>query len=208
MKAGDEPLFNRLYQMTDDPSIDVQIQLALSFNTYKDREMVAIVLEEIVDMHPENEVILASSTIMTSELELLKKEFSETRDSDKRSIFRGYDIYKGLCATCHGQDAMGLKGLGPALVGSPRVMSKDVTPAIKILLDGLSGPIDGKEYGVMTPMKTYDDQWIADVLTYIQQHFGKMNSTSRVRARKVKAVREKYADRDSYWTIEELENSN
>ena len=207
LKAGDEPLFNRLYQMTDDPSIDVQIQLALSFNTYKDREMVASVLEEIVDAYPDNEVILASSTIMTSELELLKKEFSETRDSDKRSIFRGYDIYKGLCATCHGQDAMGLKGLGPALVGSPRIMSKDATPAIKILLDGLSGPIDGKEYGVMTPMKTYDDRWIADVLTYIQQHFGKMNNQSRVRARKVKAIREKYKDRDSYWTIEELENS-
>ena len=102
---------------------------------------------------------------------------------------------------------MGLKGLGPALVGSPRIMTKDATPAIKILLDGLSGPIDGIDYGIMTPMKTYDDQWIADVLTYIQQHFGKLNDQSRVRTKKVKAIREQYADRDSYWTMEELEAS-
>ncbi len=207
LKAGDEPLLNHLYQMTEDPSIEVIIQLVLSIKTYKDKEMAATVIEEIVDAYPKNEVILASSTIMTSSLEALKIEFGERGGTTKKSIFRGHDIYKGLCASCHGQDAMGLKGLGPALVGSPRVMTKDDTPAIKILLDGLSGPIDGKEYGVMTPMKTQDDQWIADVLTYIQQHFGKMNDRSRVRTKKVKKIREKYAARDNYWTIEELERS-
>ena len=207
LKEGDESLFNHLYQMTADTSIEVLIQLVLSFKAYQDKEMAASVIEEIVDAHPKNEVILASSTIIPSELETLKKTFGERGGSTRKSIFRGFDIYKELCATCHGQDAMGLKGLGPALVGSPRVMSKDATPAIKILLDGLSGPIDGKDYGIMTPMKTYDDQWIADVLTYIQQHFGKMNNRSRVRTKKVKAIREKYANRDNYWTIEELKNS-
>lgn len=207
LKEGDAPLFNRLQGMTDDPSIDVLIQLVLSFKTYKDKEMAAIAIQEIIDIQPENEVILASSTIIPSELKELKKAFSERGGSTRQSIFRGFEIYKGLCATCHGQDAKGLKGLGPDLVSSPRIMTKDATPAIKILLDGLSGPIDGKDYGIMTSMKTYDDQWIADVLTYIQQHFGGMNDRSRVSTRKVKTLREKYADRDSYWTIEELENS-
>ena len=207
LKEGDALVFNRLHQMTDDTSIDVLIQLVLSFKAYQDKEMAAITIQEIVDIHPENEVISASSTIIPSELEALKKAFAERSAGTRNSIFRGFEIYKGLCATCHGQDAMGLKGLGPALVGSPRVMSKDATPAIKVLLDGLSGPIDGTEYGIMTPMKTYDDQWIADVLTYVQQHFGKMDNRSRVPNRKVKAIREKYADRDTYWTIEELESS-
>ena len=72
---------------------------------------------------------------------------------------------------------------------------------IKIVLHGLTGPIDGNEYdGLMMPMGSNSDDWIADVLSYIRNQ----NDASMVGGREVRAIRAKYPDKSTYWTIDEL----
>lgn len=205
LAIGDETLFTALSEMTNDPSKDVLIQLILSLKTYQNREAAIEVIDKVVGAHPDNDVMAVSAKILPSDIAALKKKFATRSNGTKGMIFRGHDIYKGLCATCHGMDAKGMKDLGPSLADSPRMMSDDLETPIKILLDGLSGPIDGKDYGIMVPMKSNDDKWISDVLTYVRENF---QSKSRITARKVKQVREKYAKRDRYWTIKELEKDS
>ena len=84
-----------------------------------------------------------------------------------------------LCYTCHGADGKGAplpdnpsQTLAPSMAGAPRILGNGAT-MIRTILHGLTGPLDGKTYpGVMAPMHTQDDQWIADVATYVRNSFG------------------------------------
>lgn len=82
-------------------------------------------------------------------------------------------------------------------------MGTDLRTPVKILLNGLTGEIEGKSYSVMVPMKNNDDQWIADVLTYVRENLG--DGGRRITPGHVKRLREIYQDREAYWTIPELE---
>ena len=116
----------------------------------------------------------------------------------RRSLVRGEGIYKELCTTCHGPDGAGAPMAGapegtrlaPPLASSPRVAGhRDYV--ISVLLHGLTGPIGDKEYpgGVMVPMGTNTDQWIADIANYVRNSFGNSGlfvtpHAGRVRARR------------------------
>ncbi len=128
----------------------------------------------------------------------------------RRMMQRGAGVYTELCAACHGPDGKGApmagaaKGttLAPTLAGSPRVVGhRDYI--IKVLLHGLSGELDGKSYpgGVMVPMGTNTDEWIADVASFVRNSFG--NSAFLVSPADVAAVRKATA-RTTPWTLAEL----
>jgi len=118
---------------------------------------------------------------------------------------RGQTIYKGLCLSCHAGDGMGVTApirLGPALAGNKRVEGEP-DPLIKIMLHGLTGPIDGETYsGLMAPMGANDDEWIASVLTYIRRAWGNIGES--IPGHEVKRVREETKDRKTPWTEKEL----
>ena len=91
--------------------------------------------------------------------------------SSRPSCERGDTIYKELCFSCHGDDGRGAPQPGARRHGRWRRRSRArractgiATTSIKTLLHGLTGPIDGKLYaaGVMVPMGTNRDEWIAD----------------------------------------------
>ena len=120
-------------------------------------------------------------------------------------MLRGYDSYKLLCATCHGPDLKGLPTedgnlIAPTLIGSSRVIGDKETLS-KILLNGLIGPIDGKDYGIMMPLKSNSDLWISDVLSYIRA----INNEDSVHKNVVRDARKESSNREGYWTLEELE---
>ena len=124
---------------------------------------------------------------------------------NKQSILRGYDSYKQLCITCHGPNLKGVPTedgalIAPSLIGSARVKGDKGTLS-KILLNGLIGPIEGKEYGIMMALKSNDDQWIADVLSYVRA----LNNEDGVHKRVVGNARKESEGREDYWTLEELE---
>jgi hypothetical protein len=94
--------------------------------------------------------------------------------------------------------------MAPPLAGSPRVVGhRDYVT--QVLLHGLTGPIEGKEYNggaVMVPMGSNTDQWIADVANYVRNAFG---NTGRpyLTPEQVAGAR-KSAARRSPWTLAEL----
>jgi hypothetical protein len=94
--------------------------------------------------------------------------------------------------------------MAPALAGSPRVQGhRDYV--IKVLLNGLTGPLDGKTYReVMVPMGVGStDEWVAGIASYVRTAFG--NSGGLVTPADVARVRAATASRKTVWTLPELE---
>ena len=129
-------------------------------------------------------------------------------DAEIAGIERGGTIYHELCVSCHGADGKGVQppeglALAPPLVGSPRVLGEKEA-LVRILMHGMSGPVDGKEYagGVMAPMGQHDDEWFAAVLSYIRQEWS--HNAEPIRADQVAEIRRVTAARDTPWTMDEL----
>jgi mono/diheme cytochrome c family protein len=123
---------------------------------------------------------------------------------------RGAAIYGELCYACHGSDGRGAPMAGapagtmmaPPLANSSRVLGhRDY--AIKVLLHGLNGPIEGNTYpGVMVSMATNKDEWIAAVGSFVRNSFG--NRGSFITPEDVSRVRAATADRKTMWTTESV----
>ena len=79
---------------------------------------------------------------------------------------------------------------------------------IKLTLDGLIGPIEvlGEDYPGQVPMTPFrgllSDDEIAAVLTYVRNAFG--NRASVITPAQVEAVRASTANRQGYYTADEL----
>ena len=86
------------------------------------------------------------------------------------------------------------------------------TLAIRLLLNGLTGPVDGKTYPAEMPaMAANSDRWIARVLSYARYEFGNNHGNKNVlspivTADEVKKIREENKSRNKAWTLEELNN--
>jgi mono/diheme cytochrome c family protein len=127
------------------------------------------------------------------------------------TLERGETIYRELCFSCHGDDGRGTPVPGapigtlmaPSLVSSHRV-SGHRDYVIKTLLHGLEGPVDGRTYagGVMAPMGTNRDEWIAAVASYVRNSFG--NSSPVVAPADVARVRAATSSRNALWSLDSL----
>jgi mono/diheme cytochrome c family protein/glucose/arabinose dehydrogenase len=207
LKKGDQDIVQALAKLQKDTDINVVNQLALSLRYSKSDDGSAL-LGSISEEYGNNELLAASVTLSLkandSELQQLKNRIAHKSNGEKYRTIDGYDIYKQTCVTCHGPDLKGVPNgenslIAPSLIGSPRVIG-DKEVLIKILLNGLTGPIEGKEYGIMSPMGSNDDDWIGHVTTYIRA----MNDTTMVHEYEVRDIRAKYSDRKAYWTLKEL----
>ena len=122
----------------------------------------------------------------------------------------GKRLFNDTCAKCHQPDGQGLPGQYPPLVGSEWVLAADPARMIRIVLDGLQGPIKvkGIEFNnVMTPWRdALTDQQIAAVLTFVrgQKEWG--HTAAPVTPEEVGSIRAKTKDRALLgpWTAAEL----
>ncbi|WP_282117078.1 DUF7133 domain-containing protein [Cellulophaga baltica] len=208
LKKDDTDIFAALETLSKDQDIDVVNQVALSLRYSKAKKATEL-LKSIQDAYADNEIVSHSVKESLkkddSKLAQLKARISNRPLGEKQSILRGYDSYKQLCITCHGPDLAGVPTedgalIAPSLIGSARVVGDKGTLS-KILLNGLIGPIEGQEYGIMIALKSNDDQWIADVLSYVRA----LNNVDGVHKRIVGNARKESKDREDYWTLEELE---
>lgn len=131
--------------------------------------------------------------------------------SEERKTFqRGEVIYQELCFACHGLTGKGMPiqsgtpgaTMAPPLAGSRTVLGlRD--EVINVVLKGLHGPVDGKNYGaLMVPMESNDDAWVAAVTSFVRNSFG--NSAPLIEASDVARVRAADKGRTEPWTLEEL----
>jgi mono/diheme cytochrome c family protein len=121
-------------------------------------------------------------------------------------INRGKALFDQNCSLCHNLDGTGKPGQGPPFVGSEWVTAKGVNRIIRIPQVGVSGPIKvaGQEFnlnmgGMGAP---YNDQQLADVLSYIRFTFGK--NAVLVTPEQVKKVRADVGNRMSPYSADEL----
>ncbi|MEE0764169.1 c-type cytochrome [Akkermansia sp.] len=90
---------------------------------------------------------------------------------------KGRSVYLSKCAICHGSDGMGDKVTYPPLAGSEWLKEKPAAEIVKIITEGLTGPITvaGKEWNsTMLPPGVTDPRDLADLLTFLRRHFGGM----------------------------------
>ena len=195
---------------TKNPEVAVQLYNTISYT--KRHDFFSSALQTIISNHQD----LTMLQIITEERS--KRIQKEKRDAEMRSknsklaatMKRGEAIYAELCHNCHGKDAQGQpmaggqKGdlLAPTLIGTPRVNGSGEA-LVRILLQGMTGPIDGHTYpGMMMPMESRDDTWITDIANYIRGSFG--NNAAPLSDHFVKKVRSETASRKSPWTQKEL----
>ncbi|SHM79513.1 putative membrane-bound dehydrogenase domain-containing protein [Cyclobacterium lianum] len=134
----------------------------------------------------------------------------ELLDQGPAIVSIGEALYEKACQSCHQPGGKGLPDVYPPLMGSKRVTG-DETKLIKIVLHGLTGPIDvaGEQYGAgtqsipMPPMGGMSDQEIADVLTYIRKEFG--DGSAEVAPETVTKTRAEVSGRTKPWTARELD---
>lgn len=205
LKSGDQEMFEVISTMKSDGHPEVLQQLVLSARI--DNEGTQEIVKYISDNHPENELLQVTTAENLNpsfdELQALKEKH-KLKGEGAIQIVNGYKIFQDYCSSCHGADGKGKDQLAPSLIGSPRVQG-DVITTTKILLHGLTGPIDGKTYnGPMAPISQYTNVEIADILSYIRAEF---NDESTVWRGVVGTVRNAYKDRTDYWTLEELEQN-
>lgn len=109
---------------------------------------------------------------------------------------KGLQLFRSICAACHGADGKGIQDLAPPLKDSEYI-NGSMKRLASILLHGLSGPmtVNGKQYQLNNEMpglannKDLSDEDIADIIRYTQNAFAKDGKS--ISASDVKKLRDK-----------------
>ncbi|MDQ0106833.1 mono/diheme cytochrome c family protein/glucose/arabinose dehydrogenase [Chitinophaga terrae (ex Kim and Jung 2007)] len=213
LKQNDKEVISKLAAMKNDVAA-VQIQAALSLSV-SDAPEAKAAQTALVNNSVYSDALhsVANATEVNHNTKLFGSRLANMPAHQRNMILNGANIYKQLCSTCHGPDGKGIivgggSAAAPPFVGSKRV-SGDKELLTKILLNGLTGPIDGKTYtDVMAPLGAVNsDEWVASVLSYVRYNFGRFErgKSPVVDIETVKKVRETVRGRDKFWTLEELE---
>jgi len=196
IQQNNAEVITELSKMAADSSADVRIQLTLSLRTSNNNQAKDLV-KELLAANPDNELMQFSykvfeETKIKTETELAR--LKNLSPADRELVSKGATHYKQLCSNCHGLDGNGvLIGSNPMpappLIGSARVTG-DKIALIQLMLMGLQGPVDGKEYpNNMPPMAGNSDEYLASVLSYIRNSSDFNNKASVITVEEVKEVR-------------------
>ena len=197
--------------LEDDPEMFLQAINSISFSGTENETLRAL-HDSLIEVNVNNPVIGQLKQIKRSNQSEREKRRINTKRNARlaKSMESGKVIYQQLCFSCHGPDGKGapMPGqpghkLAPSFRSNPRLMSHDNT-AVLTLLHGLTGDIDGKKYeGLMVSMATNDNEWIANITTYIRNSFG--NKAEPTRPSQVEELRDRFKSRKEPWTQAELE---
>jgi mono/diheme cytochrome c family protein len=209
-KAGDQSFDADIRQLAKDPDARVAMQAMLTLSLWKVPDL-STVVEVAQSANKSRGVQEVGRRILRPAATAFGGGAGMSAE-DLSLLRQGEGIYEELCVTCHGPDGKGapvaLAPAGtlraPSLAGSPRVQAhRDY--AIKSVMHGLTGPIDGTTYtDVMVPMGSNDDTWMAAITSFVRNSFG--NTGSIVTPADVARVRAA-GDRKMPWTVDEIEAS-
>jgi putative membrane-bound dehydrogenase-like protein len=212
LREGNEQLLSSLEKLKSDPDASVRFQLALSLR-YARSEKAKEMLKDLLAKNQSTAVITESQKKYQSALDAKASSERNAKlmvEADRKLVTEGGLIFKQLCATCHGPDGKGVSIGGKDMPAPPLASSKDVVgdpqKLIRILLHGLSGPVNAKTYPDVMPALGFNtDDYIASVLSYIRNDLG--NKAPVIKPGDVKKVREMHTGRTKPWTILELDSS-
>lgn len=113
----------------------------------------------------------------------------EADNLEKEIVLGGEQVYRTYCAACHGRTGQGSPPRFPPIAETDWV-SGDKERLIRIVLEGLQGPIEvkGVLYNSAMPAHSFmEDSDIAELLTFIRSNFG--NTGDAVTEEEVSAIR-------------------
>jgi mono/diheme cytochrome c family protein/glucose/arabinose dehydrogenase len=221
IKDNDEETLNKLSELTNDPSYDVRLQLLLSMYKHKNARAAAMA-GDLQTSNAQNDMFASVAKAMdrNTDIKTYGARLANIPVDDRKMILQGAATFSSLCVTCHGPNGAGIAVAGtsdftaPPLTGSVKRLGGDKKNLVKIVLHGLSGPVDGKTYpSIMPPLGANSDEWVASVVNYVRYEFGRVNGRRNaadtvppfVTPNDVKAIRTNYTSRSKPWTMEELE---
>jgi mono/diheme cytochrome c family protein len=207
LRKGDKTVVDLLTPLLKDKSMDVVVQ-AIDSLRYAPKDIAQPLLAAVITAHLGNEIVAASAQ-QSLQFDAAKPgAISVKIDPVGLALLKqGRDHFAQICFACHGMDGKGVvtsdgMHLAPPLSGSPRVLGSPEA-LVRIVLDGLVGDVDGKQYpGLMVPQKANDDQWLAEALTYVRNSFG--NHASTITPADVARIRKAAGERSTPYTIAEL----
>lgn len=217
IKKNDRQFLEQSAPLTNDESVDVLSQLLLSLSL-SSAPKARQISEAILNRHPNQEVLVGISTTLKKNDEAKKWGSSRLlalHPDDRKRVMEGAQIYQSLCSACHGMQGEGVPAkTAPHLAGKFKLL-ENRNEVIKIMLHGLTGPVDGVTYAdMMPPMGANSDEWIASVLNYVRfdlcmQSFpqiseGYINNFVLIKPEQVKKIRDQTGVRSKPWTWEEL----
>jgi mono/diheme cytochrome c family protein/glucose/arabinose dehydrogenase len=212
VKKGDDQLVAALEPLKNDPNVDVRFQLALSLR-FSQAGKAKEIIKYLIQNNPGDEALVESQKRFQRDMDSRAVKAQENKklgDAERKLVMDGAVSFKQLCATCHGLDGKGVSIGGKGMPAPPLATNKDVNgnpeKLIRILLHGLSGPVNGQNYtDEMPALGANSDEYIASVLSYIRNDLG--NKAPVVKAEDVKKVRQETPGRTKSWTIKELDAS-
>ena len=211
-KAGNKSFDADYRALSKDADADVAIQAMLTLSVFGAKDLADVVKAAQAANSARGVRDIGNQLVTAANNAAATTAARANLTPEQRDLMeRGGTIFTELCFTCHGSDGRGapLAGaepgvtMGPPLAGSPRVQGHG-DYVIKVLLNGLNGPVGGKSYSeVMVPMGINKDEWIAAIASYTRNSFG--NAGPYVTAADVARVRAATVTRKTPWTLADLE---
>jgi glucose/arabinose dehydrogenase/mono/diheme cytochrome c family protein len=219
LKKNNERVLTAVTKLKDDKDYDVRVQLLLSLSQ-STAPAAKEVMNQLMEVNKENPMIAGTRLALERNEEIRKfgAKLGSLKPEQRTMVSEGAAIFNSLCATCHGERGKGVPTqIAPPLAGQfMRYMGKK-DALMKILLHGLTGPVNGKTYREnMMPMGMNDDKWIASVLSFLRYDIGMSENPFPgspnegfvnfllVKPEEVARVRAEFKGRTKPWTWEEL----
>ena len=218
-KAGDRSFAADYKAMTADADVDVVMQAMMTMNALRAPDAAATI-KAVASTNKARGVQVIATTVASPNFALGRSvggldSFGVTGFSpaEEAMIEKGREVYASVCFACHAEDGRGEPMPGapagttraPALAASPRVLGHQ-DYVIKVLLHGMTGPVGGETYqDVMVPFGQNNDEWIANVASFLRNSFG--NKAPLVTPEAVARVRAANAGRTTMWDASALEAS-
>jgi mono/diheme cytochrome c family protein/glucose/arabinose dehydrogenase len=211
-KAGDKSFADDYRSLTRDADENVVIQAMLTMNLFKLPDAAEVIKAAQAASKAKGVALIGERLLTPATTNFGGGRRGPITPDEEKRLKQGSEVFDAVCSACHGPDGTGkaMDGappgtmMAPPIAGSPRVPGhRDYV--IKVVLGGLTGPLDGKTYrDVMVPMGG-TDEWVAGIASYVRNSFG--HSAGMVTPADVSRVRAEMTGRKSVWTIPELETS-
>ena len=213
VKAGDKSLLDDFRKLGADrePTVVLQAMMTAKYlgageaKAWPDHAKFA---QAAMLASPSKGVKELGAVILTGTDQIGGREY--TGDENKL-LAKGQAIYRELCFSCHGYDGKGMamEGMKPGTTLAPPLGNSATVRGhrdgiVRVLLNGMAGPIGGKTYDAqMVPMPMNDDEWIAAVSSYVRNAFG--NKGAVIFAKDVARIRQEVKGITAPWTHETLQ---
>ena len=207
-KYGDTSLAESYLALTEDQNIRVLIQ-AIQSMYILNIEGVEDMLKEKLQKDQREGIQVVGKQILQYIEESRQKMSDDYTDAELALFNAGKYTFETFCSTCHGKNGLGTPVgstgqdlMAPAFAGSTRINGHPEY-AVKTLLHGLTGSIEGRDYGsLMIAMNMNDDEYIASVVSYIRNAFG--NKSGFVYPEYVAQIRESTQNQTRPYVYSEL----